>query len=428
MEPRTDKPPQSTVSWPRAQIIYVVTLFTSAWVLVAVALARGDVLPLNSAEIASAVFFFAYGLFTISVGYQHPNLGYYSFDRVAQVASILVLGPVLAAVINGLASFAYPWHRLRKGKPLREVFYAALNNSGLMASIILASGAAYSALGGPVPLMSLTGPAILALVVLVLAMQALNDAGMLALYALGKRNLSGFFHGFSYALELGAGATAVLVALIYNTMGLEVFLLTLAVLSVGMLALRQFADMRHKLELLVAERTQRLEEKTRELEFQATRDNLTGLFNRRYADEYLAQEIESCQRERRHLTVALADIDFFKRVNDLHSHATGDAVLRRVATALRDRCRSGDVLARYGGEEFLLCFPNTELREARHICEELRAAVESGSWTQLGLLGGVTISFGIAELRNDATVERLLSRADMRLYEAKNGGRNLVVA
>jgi diguanylate cyclase (GGDEF)-like protein len=266
------------------------------------------------------------------------------------------------------------------------------------------------------------------LLALVLGMQLLNDAGMLVLYWLGRRSLAGFFNRFTYALELGAGGTAVLVALIYNTMGLEVFLLTLVVLSVGMLALRQFADMRHKLELIVAERTQKLEEKTRELELQATRDNLTELFNRRYADEYLAREIEKCKRERRHLTVALADIDLFKRVNDLHSHATGDAVLRRVATILRERCRTSDVLARYGGEEFLLCFTDTELREAQLICEELRAAVEGANWAQLGLAAAVTISFGIAEYRGDASPERLLNRADVRLYEAKNGGRNLVVA
>src|SRR5688572_7797033 len=199
MEPRTEEPPQRPASWPRAQVIYVVALFTFAWTLVAIAVARGDVLPLSSAEIASAAFFFVYGLFTISMGYQHPSLGYYSFDRVAQVASILVLGPVLAAVINGLASFVYPWHRLRKGKSLADVVFAALNNSGLMASIILVAGAAYSGLGGPVPLTSLTGPAIAALLALVLGMQILNDAGMLALYALGRRSLSGFFHGFSYA-------------------------------------------------------------------------------------------------------------------------------------------------------------------------------------------------------------------------------------
>jgi diguanylate cyclase (GGDEF)-like protein len=429
MDPRPETPPPPPATrWTRAQVVYAAALFTVAWALVGIALVRSEAPPLGATETTSAVFFFLYGLFTISIGYQHPNLGYYSFDRVSQVASILVLGPVPAALINGLASFAYPWHRLWKGVPPRRAALAALNNSGLMATIVLVSGAAYSAVGGAVPLTNLTGSTVVALLVLVLLMQALNDVGMLALYWLGRRNLSGFFHGFSYALELGAGATAVLVALIYNTMQTEVLVLTLAVLSVGMLALRQFADMRHKLEVIVAERTQKLEEKTRELELQATRDNLTGLFNRRYADEYLARELEICRRERRHLTVALADIDLFKRVNDLHSHATGDAVLRRVATLLRERCRTSDVLARYGGEEFLMCFPDTELREAHLICEELRTAVERCNWAQLGLAAGVTISFGIAEYRSDASPERLLSRADVRLYEAKNGGRNLVVA
>ena len=428
MEPRPETPPPATRRWTRAQVVYAVALFVSAWTLIGIALARGDVLPETLRDLASAAFFFVFGLFTISMGYQHPSLGYYSFDRISQVASILVLGPIEAALINGLASFVYPWHRLRKGVPPRDVAYAALNNSGLMATIVLAAGSAYSFIGGQVPLTSLTPATIGALLVLVLGMQVLNDAGMLALYALGRRSLSGFFHAFSYALELGAGATAVLVAIVFNTMGLAVFLLMLIVLSIGMLALRQFADMRHKLELIVAERTQKLEEKSRELEFQATRDNLTGLFNRRYADEYLAREMDNCRRERRPLTVAFADIDLFKRVNDSHSHAMGDAVLRHVAGVLRDRCRANDVLARYGGEEFLLCFPNTDLREARLVCEDLRTAIERCNWAQLGLVGGVTISFGIADYRSDTSAERLLNRADVRLYEAKHGGRNLVVA
>ena len=97
---------------------------------------------------------------------------------------------------------------------------------------------------------------------------------------------------------------------------------------------------------------------------------------------------------------------------------------RHYATA----AATSDVLARYGGEEFLLCFPSTELREARLICEELRAAVEGTNWAQLGLAAGVTISFGIAEYRTDTSPERLVGQADIRLYEAKNGGRNLVVA
>ncbi len=429
MEPAS-KPPQPPPSkrWTPTQVLYVGMLFACAWVAVGVAVARSGALPDSATELARAAFFFAYGLFTISVGYQHPSLGYYSFDRVAQVASILVLGPVAAALINGLASFVYPWHRLWKGVPPRDVLLAALHNSGLMALVVLVAGSTYVALGGPVPLVALSGSTVMTLLVLVLGMQLLNDAGMLALLVLGRQSLRGFFNVFSYALELGAGATAVLVALIYSTMQIEVLVLMLAVLSVGMLALRQFADMRQKLEHIVAERTQKLEEKTRQLEQQATRDNLTGLFNRRYADDYLARSLEACRRDRRHLAVALADIDLFKRINDLHSHATGDVVLRRVAATLRDRCRPGDVLARYGGEEFLLCFPGTELREARLICEELRAAVEGINWAQLGLAAGVTISFGIAEYRTDTSPERLVGQADIRLYEAKNGGRNLVVA
>jgi len=426
--PEIPVPPPPARVWTRAETLYVCALFTVAWIVLGVALARGDALPQSASEIVAALFFLVYGLYTIVVGYQHPTLGYYSFDRVAQVASILVLGPWLAAAINGLASFLYPWHRLWKGVPLRNVVRAALNNSGLMAAITMIAGSVYAALGGPIPLMDLTGSAVIELIVLVLLMQLLNDAGMLVLLALGRRSLAGFFNGFTYALELGSGATAVLVALIYNTMDAEVLLLTLIVLSAGMSALRQFAKMRHKLEALVAERTQKLEEKTRELEVQATRDNLTGLFNRRYADDYLARELDSCRRERRRFTVAFADIDLFKRVNDQHSHATGDAVLRRVATTLRERCRAGDVLARYGGEEFLLCLPNTELSDAQALCEQLRVAVEGSNWAQLGLAGAITISFGIAEFRGDASADRLLNRADERLYDAKHSGRNLVVA
>src|SRR5690606_11831857 len=115
---------------------------------------------------------------------------------------------------------------------------------------------------------------------------------------------------------------------------------------------------------IVDARTHSLLEKTLELERLATQDNLTGLFNRRYADAWLAQQIELESRHPQQLTVALADIDYFKQINDQHSHATGDEVLRRVAAILQGRCRSTDMVARYGGEEFLFCFPATGLVEA----------------------------------------------------------------
>jgi diguanylate cyclase (GGDEF)-like protein len=429
VEPQAEpQAPQKKARWSGPERAYVIGLFTLTWGVIGALLLQEGALPQGSDWLGSAAFFLAYGLFTISIGYQQPTLGYYSFDRVAQVASILVLGPLLAAVINGLASFLYPWHRLMRGVPARDVAYAALNNSGLMAAIILLSGSLYTALGGAIPLTNLGGTSIATLILLLLVLQLLNDAGMLALLALGRRDFKGFFNAFSYALELGSGATAVLLAMIYNTMALDVLLLTLVVLSIGMLALRQFANMRHKLELIVAERTRKLEEQTQELERQATHDTLTGLYNRRYADEYLVRELASGEWKRRHLTVALADIDLFKQINDLHSHATGDEVLRRVASLLRERCRAADVLARYGGEEFLICMPNTELREARSVCEGLRTAVERANWAQLGLAAGVTISFGIAEHKADPSPDRLLGRADRLLYEAKNSGRNRVVA
>ena len=414
-------------AWGRAERIYAVALFAAAVALLGLAVSRSPG-ALTRAGLAESLFFLVYGLVAISIGYRHPRFGYYSFDRVAQVASILVLGPVAAAAINGLASLLYPWHRLWKGAPLHNVLFAALNNTGFMTLIILASGHLYTALGGEVPLTSLSAPLVLALLALVLCMQGLNDIGMLGLLYLRGRSLSGFFNSFSYALELGSGATAVLVTLVYTRLDTATFALLLGVLTAGMLALRQFANMRHKLELLVAERTQSLEQKTRELELQATRDNLTGLFNRGYVDAYLEQQLARSARYPQQLSVALADIDLFKQINDGHSHATGDEVLRRVADILRARCRESDVIARYGGEEFLICFPDTTVAEAHQACEQLRTEIEAYAWGTLGLRDKVTISFGVAACMAGLSVQAVINKADTRLYSAKNAGRNRVVA
>lgn len=427
MDAEKEPPPPEAADWSRAEIAYAFGLFLAGAGSLSLALAGpAELLPNHG--LGTAALFLCYGLFTISIGYRHPSLGYYSFDRVAQVASILVLGPVAAALINGLASFVYPWYRIFKGVPARHALYAALNNAGLMTLIILAAGQLYAALGGPLPLLEMTGSSVLLAVVLVIAMQLLNDLGMLGILLVGKRSTAGFFSGFSYALELGSGATAVLVALVFNNMQIAAFALLLGVLSIGMLALRQFANMRYRLELIVEERTRSLREKTLELEQQATRDNLTGLFNRRYADAFLARQLDTAVRYHQRFTIALADIDLFKQINDLHSHAIGDEVLRRVAALLTERCRKTDMIARYGGEEFLLCFPQTDLREARALCEDLRAAIEAADWSDLSLAARVTLSFGIAERRGDTAVEKLLDKADLHLYSAKDGGRNRVVA
>jgi len=157
-------------------------------------------------------------------------------------------------------------------------------------------------------------------------------------------------------------------------------------------------------------------------------DSLTGLSNRRELDRFLSHEFERAVRHGRTLSVALADLDFFKKINDLHSHAVGDEVLREVANILRLGCRSIDMVGRYGGEEFVLVLPEADRETALQICERLRAAIEAFDWQSRHAGPRVTMSFGLATLSSETSFERLVALADEKLYEAKEGGRNRVCA
>ncbi|MDZ7644159.1 MAG: GGDEF domain-containing protein [Woeseiaceae bacterium] len=379
----------------------------------------------------TALFFLVFGLFTITMGYPHPNFGHASFDRVSQVASLLVLGPLDAALINGLASLLWPWHRLWLGVPVRDVATASLHNAGLMSLVILGCGTLYQYAGGPVPIAGIDGTVAGLLLLLLFSMQLANDAGMLLMIYLRRLDPTRLLNVFSSVVEIVSGIIGILVAIVFVRMETSVLALLLVVLGLGMLVLKQFALMRHRLERLVDERTEELRLKSLELERQATRDKLTGLLNRRYADDFLQREIEASQRGDREMAVALADIDHFKRINDTYSHAIGDEVLRRVSRLLVSRCRKTDVVARYGGEEFLLCFPDTTVAFAARICGQIRSAVETMDWSVLGDAVdpdfGITISVGIAEVGADARRTTVLNAADMRLYAAKREGRNRVV-
>ena len=169
-----------------------------------------------------------------------------------------------------------------------------------------------------------------------------------------------------------------------------------------------------------------LRAKTIELEHLATRDQLTGLFNRRYADGYLDGRIEEFNRYGRAFGIALIDLDHFKRINDQQSHEVGDEVLKQVGRIFVDRCRETDVVARYGGEEFLLCFPEAGTDEVTEICEQLREAVAAYDWPSLCPGVVVSLSAGVAEMHGGLTRSSLVNAADRKLYEAKNAGRNLV--
>jgi len=166
----------------------------------------------------------------------------------------------------------------------------------------------------------------------------------------------------------------------------------------------------------------------------ATRDDLTGLANRRHMTAMLEQEYTRCARSGQPFCVAVLDIDHFKRVNDAHGHAAGDEVLRWFAAAGRAELRDADLLARWGGEEFLVLLPDTPLLLARLCVERLRAAVATTPIELAGFGKGgsdlrtsITVSGGLAEFWPQESIGELVARADRALYDAKERGRDRVV-
>ncbi|WP_011580687.1 MULTISPECIES: PleD family two-component system response regulator [Chelativorans] len=163
----------------------------------------------------------------------------------------------------------------------------------------------------------------------------------------------------------------------------------------------------------------------------AITDPLTGLHNRRYLDSHLQSLFDRAEARRRPLSVMIVDIDRFKSINDTYGHDGGDAVLRAVAARLRRSLRGIDLVCRYGGEEFVVVMPETELSIAERVGERIRQQIAEGAFL-LGDSAGaisVTVSIGVAALlQPQDTVEALMKRADMALYEAKSSGRNRVVA
>lgn len=405
---------------------YSLVLFITALVAVFYTLNRTGIS--SSASFTTVLFFLSLSLYTIALGYPHPNFGHVSFDRVGQLATMLVLGPVAGAIIAGIASFIYPVHRLWKGVTKQEALIASLHNAGLMSLMVLGGGLAYLWLGGTVPLTNFDLPVLVKLALVMIAMQLINEVGMFIYMLTRKRNPMQVINGFNTIIEITAGFVGVLVALVFGRLDVGTFALLLIVLSMGMFALQRFALMRNRLELLVEERTAELRLKTKELERKATHDKLTGLFNRRYADEYLEREIEAAIRYHQNFTISLGDIDHFKQINDLYSHEIGDVVLKRVAKELAENCRSSDVIARYGGEEFIFCFPHTNANDARAVCEKLRQALEAIDWSDTADDIHVTMSFGVAQIDANSRRKSILREADKHLYAAKHLGRNRVVA
>lgn len=161
---------------------------------------------------------------------------------------------------------------------------------------------------------------------------------------------------------------------------------------------------------------------------EATRDGLTHLYIRRFFDVLLRDEFLRARREKKPLTLAMFDIDYFKKVNDTHGHQAGDEVLRKVADLLQDAARDQDIVARYGGEEFALIMPNTDAKTAAVLLEEIRRQVEARESFLEATPLQRTLSTGFVTWPDVAAggPADLVSCADKALYLSKENGRNRV--
>lgn len=165
----------------------------------------------------------------------------------------------------------------------------------------------------------------------------------------------------------------------------------------------------------------------RKLSQAATHDALTGLPNRRAADDFMAHEALLAQRRGAPLSALMVDIDFFKRVNDQHGHAAGDHVLQTLAQLLKRRARASDLVARWGGEEFLVLLPDTSPEGAQQVGEQLRLAVQEAPFRWQDTAIPVTVSIGAAAWSSGPFhANALIASADGALYQAKSNGRNRV--
>jgi diguanylate cyclase (GGDEF)-like protein len=180
-------------------------------------------------------------------------------------------------------------------------------------------------------------------------------------------------------------------------------------------------------------RVRQLEQKTqltatlRQLHKLSTRDSLTDLYNRRHMMHLLEREMKRQARKGGVFSVAILDIDHFKRVNDQHGHAVGDAVLRDFSKRIRRAIRECDVVARWGGEEFLVLMPGTGRPQALLALERMRAKVVKHDWSQHA--PGLTVRFsaGVAQHNGAELIHRTLEQADLALYQAKSAGRDRAV-
>jgi len=170
-------------------------------------------------------------------------------------------------------------------------------------------------------------------------------------------------------------------------------------------------------------------ERATQFQLMSITDPLTGLLNRRYLEERLADELSRSERYNYAMSCLMIDIDDFKSYNDRNGHQAGDVALKITAHALKGTLRSADVACRYGGEEFCILLPQTSISEAGVIAERMRQRVAEREYPfgKSQPLGNVTVSIGISTLgKHIDTGEKVIAAADRALYTAKSQGKNRI--
>lgn len=226
-----------------------------------------------------------------------------------------------------------------------------------------------------------------------------------------------------HTLFVGAVSAVTLVAVAVLTHGADARSLIAEGLATDLIELLAFLlftafagrALREARRAITARAEELAHERTTAMELAFT-DTLTGLYNRRYADDLLKRLVSDAARGRPFSVVAL-DLDGLKRVNDALGHATGDRVIARIGELLRLQLRGADVPIRLGGDEFLALLPGTREDQANVVGERLRAAVREDDWSQIAV--PVSVSVGAAEWRSGQRGEDVIKAADARLYEAK---------
>jgi diguanylate cyclase (GGDEF)-like protein len=159
----------------------------------------------------------------------------------------------------------------------------------------------------------------------------------------------------------------------------------------------------------------------------ATFDATTQIFNKKYLQESLDSEFKQSRSYGRPLSLILYDLDFFKKVNDVHGHNAGDFILKESAQLVKSAIRKTDILGRFGGEEFVILLPDTDAKTAYELAEWVRASIEAHDFTFDGTVIKQTISLGVSQLAAEiADPKAFLESADQKMYQSKHGGRNRV--